>query len=325
MVIVLMTFVCVLAVVLGAYWAFVIRLDQSEEAALRKRLRAEVAATKAKDKDKSFPILKPVQQMSSVERLNNALAQMGRVVSPLQRDITQAGLSISVSVLLLSAGCLALGLYLVVKWLTFNTLMGIAAGFVGSLVPFIYVRQKKNGRLRKFEEQFPEAIDLIGRALRAGHAFTTGLAMAAEEIPKPVGEEFQLLYDRQNFGMPMPEALKAFAERIPLIDARFFVTAVLTQRETGGNLGEVLDNLASVIRDRFRVKRQVRVLTAHGRITGWILASMPPALAAVMIVISPEHMRMLINDPLGIQMIIGALVLQITGTLIIRKLVDIPY
>jgi tight adherence protein B len=125
--------------------------------------------------------------------------------------------------------------------------------------------------------------------------------------------------------MPLPDAMRAFATRIPLIDARFFVTAVLTQRETGGNLGEVLDNLASVIRDRFRVKRQVRVLTAHGRITGWILAAMPPALAVALMVVAPGHMKMLISDPLGIQMIIGALVLQVLGTLIIRKLVNIPY
>src|SRR6476661_7131337 len=168
----------------------------------------------------------------------------------------------------------------------------------------------KSRRLKKSEEQLPEAIDLIGRALRAGHAFTTGLAMAAEEIPKPVGEEFKRLYDRQNFGMQLPDAMKAFAARIPLIDARFFVTAVLTQRETGGNLGEVLDNLASVIRERFKVKRQVRVLTAHGRITGWVLAGLPPALAAAMFVIAPGHLKILTGDPLGVQMIIGALVLQ---------------
>ena len=149
--------------------------------------------------------------------------------------------------------------------------------------------------------------------------------MVAEEIPKPVGDEFKLLYDRQNFGMPLPDAMKAFAARIPLIDARFFVTAVLTQRETGGNLGEVLDNLSSVIRDRFRVKRQVRVLTAHGRITGWILAAMPPALAGVMFIIAPGHMQMLLNDRLGVQMIVAALVLQVLGTITIRKLVDIPY
>jgi tight adherence protein B len=314
------TFLVVLGMVLGAYWGFVVKLDQSEEAALRKRLRPGPVS-----KAEKFDIVRPILQLSSVTQLNTMLHRAGTIVVPLQRDITQAGLSMTVATLLLSSGCLALATYLVVKMLTFSSLLGIGAGFLASLLPFMYVKQMKARRLRKFEEQFPEAIDLIGRALRAGHAFTTGLAMAAEEIPKPVGEEFQLLYDRQNFGMPMPEALKTFAARIPLIDARFFVTAVLTQRETGGNLGEVLDNLGSVIRDRFRVKRQVRVLTAHGRITGWILAGMPPALAAVMMVVSPEHMKMLINDPLGVQMIVGALGLQVAGTLIIRKLVDIPY
>ena len=190
----------------------------------------------------------------------------------------------------------------------------------------MFVSCKKNKPPAEVRRAVPGGDRPDGRALRAGHAFTTGLAMAAEEIPAPVGEEFKLLYDRQNFGMPLPDAMKAFAARIPLIDARFFVTAVLTQRETGGNLGEVLDNLASVIRDRFKVKRQVRVLTAHGRITGWILAG--TAAGAGLASCSswrPGHMQMLINDPLGIQMIVVALVLQVIGTLIIRKLVDIPY
>jgi tight adherence protein B len=231
----------------------------------------------------------------------------------------------TVGSLLLASGCLALGGFVVTQLLTGRALFGLAAGAVTCTLPFMYVSYMKNKRLKKFEEQFPEAIDLIGRALRAGHAFTTGLAMAAEEIPSPVGEEFKLLYDRQNFGMGLPEAMKAFAARIPIIDARFFVTAVLTQRETGGNLGEVLDNLASVIRDRFRVKRQIRVLTAHGRITGWLLAAMPPALAVAMMVTTPQHLRLLINDPLGVQMIVGAILLQIIGTLVIRRLVNIPY
>src|SRR4030095_15650450 len=247
--------------------------------------------------------------------LSTVLGQMGRFTAPLQRDRTQAGLTFSVATLLLSSGCFALGAYVIVKIVTLHTLLGIGAGVVASFIPFIYVKYKKSQRLRKFEEQFPEAIDLIGRAMRAGHAFTTGLVMAADEIPAPVGEEFQLLYERQDFRMPLPGAMKAFAARIPLIDARFFVTAVLTQRETGGNLGEVLDNLASVIRDRFRVARhlRVRVLTAHGRITGWILAAMPPALAAALFVIAPGHLKLLISDPLGVQMIIGALILQVIG------------
>ena len=321
MIFVVGTFFVILLLVLGAYWLFVLRLEQSDEAALRKRLQPDPVSSVPK----SLRLLKPIQQLSNVGQLNAVLGRMSRIVGPLQRDITQSGLNLTVATLLLSAGCLSLAAYIVVKVLTFSTLLGLGAGMLAFFVPFIYVKQMKSRRLRKFEEQFPEAIDLIGRALRAGHAFTTGLVMVAEEIPKPVGDEFKLLYDRQNFGMPLPEAMKAFAERIPLIDARFFVTAVLTQRETGGNLGEVLDNLATVIRDRFRVKRQVRVLTAHGRITGWILAGMPPALAAAMMVAAPNHMKMLINDPLGVQMIVGALTLQVIGTLIIRKLVDIPY
>jgi tight adherence protein B len=323
MIAVLITFVAILGLVVGAYWLFVLRIDQSEEARLRKRLQPELTASKVPEK---FRLLKPTEQLSNVVRLNSVLGHMERISAPLQRDLTQAGLTqLTVGMLLLSAACLALLTYLIVKMVTYSTMLGVGFGIVASFAPFFYVRFQKNKRMRKFEEQFPEAIDLVGRALRAGHAFTTGLAMAADEIPAPVGEEFKLLYDRQNFGMPMSDAMKAFAARIPLIDARFFVTAVLTQRETGGNLGEVLDNLASVIRERFKVKRQVRVLTAHGRITGWVLAGLPPALAAAMFVIAPGHLKLLTDDPLGVQMIVGALVLQVMGTLIIRKLVNIRY
>jgi tight adherence protein B len=321
MIIAVLTFTLVLALITGLYWLFVGRIEQAEGVELRKRLK-QSAATAAPKKSR---LLQPLQRFSSVTFLNASLTKLARVSLPLQRDITQAGLNISVSTVLLVALCLATAAYLIVRFLTFSSMLGMAAAGAASFVPFVLLRRARNTRLRKFEEQFPEAIDLIGRALRAGHAFTTGVLMAAEEIPSPVGGEFKRLYDQQNFGMSLPEALRGFASRIPLIDARFFVTAVLTQRETGGNLGEVLDNLASVIRERFKVKRQVRVLTAHGRITGWILAAFPPGLAAVMFVVAPQHMKLLITDPLGVQMIVGALTLQIVGTLIIRKLVNIPY
>jgi tight adherence protein B len=193
------------------------------------------------------------------------------------------------------------------------------------MIPYLIVRYARNKRLELFEEQFPEAIALIARALRAGHAFPTGLQMVADEIPAPVGAEFKLVHDRQSFGMSLNEALKGMAERVPVLDARFFVTAVLTQRETGGNLSEVLDNLANVIRERFKVKRQVRVVTAHGRITGWILAALPPALAVVLCFVSPEHMKTMITDPLGIKMLAIGGTMQAIGTVIIRKLVNIRY
>lgn len=149
--------------------------------------------------------------------------------------------------------------------------------------------------------------------------------MVADEMPKPVGPEFRTIYDQQNYGMPMGDALRSFADRVPLLDAKFFVTAVMTQRESGGNLAEVLDNLASVIRDRFKVKRQIQVISAHGRMTGWVLSAVPPVLAFVMFLISPDNMRVLWHDPLGVKLIAAAIVLQISGALIIRRLVQIEY
>jgi tight adherence protein B len=204
-------------------------------------------------------------------------------------------------------------------------LAGAVVGIFFVYLPIWFLNFMARRRVMKFEEQFPEAIDLLSRALRAGHAFTTGLSMVAEEMPEPVGTEFRLAYDRQNFGMPLPEALKSLGERVPLLDARFFVTAVLTQRDAGGNLAEVLDNLASVIRERFKVKRQVRVITAHARITGWVLSLLPPALGVVLTLLAPAHMSLLWTDPTGIRMVVVALILQVTGTLIIRKMVDVEY
>jgi tight adherence protein B len=318
---VLLTFLLVLGIIFGGYYAFVLRPETLEQKAIRKRLRGSIAA----ERTPVGTLERPVDRLSGVQALNLVLSRTSGISGPLERMITQSGLKVTVGTLLLASALLACVTYLVVKWLTYFTYLGLAAAPFGAMVPFLVVRVARTKRLRLFEEQFPETIELLARALRAGHSFPTGLTMVADEIPAPVGAEFKLVYDRQNFGMALGDALKGLAERVPVLDARFFVTAVLTQRETGGNLSEVLDNLASVIRDRFRVKRQVRVITAHGRITGWILAGLPPSLAAVLSLISPGHLTTLVTDPLGIQMLAVAGFLQVSGTLIIRKLVNVPY
>jgi tight adherence protein B len=318
---VILTFVLILGIVYGTYWVLLVRPERREQAALRKRLRGAKAAVEAGVGD----LARPEQRLSNLRGLEAVLTRAAGLSGPLERLITQSGVKISVGALVLASALLALLTFLLVQWLTYSSLFALAIAPLAGTLPYLYVRRKRTQRFDKFEEQFPEAIDLLARALRAGHAFPTGLLMVADEMPDPIGAEFKLLYDRQNFGMPFPEALRGLADRVPLLDARFFVTAVLTQRETGGNLSEVLDNLATVIRDRFKVKRQVRTLTAHGRITGWILSAMPPALAAILCVVSPEHMSLLISDPLGLKMIGGALFLQVLGTLTIRKLVNVPY
>ena len=320
MAIVFLTFLLVMAIVGGMYWLFVARIEAQDQIALKKRLRkvgVSTGLTKA--------LLKDPEKLSQVGMIDIALNRSYPLVAPLQRTIQQAGLTVSVGTVLaacLVAGVAAFAMVFKVLGLLY---VGIAAGFIASWFPIAAVRFLRNRRMLKFEEQFPEAIDLLARALRAGHALTTGLAMVADEMPDPIGPEFRQLYDQQNFGLPLPQALKNFAERIPTIDARFFVTAVLTQREAGGNLSEVLDNLSSIIRDRFKVKRQVRVISAHGRITGWILSALPTALALFFAVSAPEKYSSFYTDPLGIKMIVGALLLQLFGVLVIRKIVQIEY
>jgi tight adherence protein B len=310
----------VLVLTLGVYWLLVIRPESQNQAQLKKRLKVDEIYT---TEDGVGRLEKASKEQENP--FDRAAKRAGKLSSGIEQLIKQADIKLSAAnFYLLSAGA-AFVVYLLVWALARMHVLALGAALFAAFIPLFFVRHKRSQRIWKFEEQFPEAIDLISRALRAGHAFTTSLAMVADEIPDPVGTEFRLLYDRQNYGMPMEEALRDFADRVPLLDARFFVTAVLMQRETGGNLAEVLDNLAAVIRERFKVKRQVRVLTAHGRITGWILAGFPPALALALFIITPDHLQMLIEDPLGVRMIVGAITLQIIGTFLIRKLVNIPY
>jgi tight adherence protein B len=177
--------------------------------------------------------------------------------------------------------------------------------------------------LRRFEEQFPEALDLLSRALRAGHAFTTAMSMVADEAPDPIGPEFKKSFDEQNFGLPLKDALNNLSERVPLLDVRFFVTAVLIQRETGGNLSEILDNLAHVVRERFKILRQVRVYTAHGRLTGYTLLALPAALAVLLFMLNPGLMNLLFQERMGQMLLTSAIVLQVIGFFWIKQVVKI--
>jgi tight adherence protein B len=321
MVIVAFTFIVVLGIVLGAYFALIVRPESFERSTLLRRLGAKSGAAAAK----AIQLERPQERLSNVRAVQVMLSRATGVSGPLDRLVTQSGLKITVGTLIMTSVLGAVLGYALVKWLTYYTYLGLAAAPLFGMVPFLIVRYARSKRLDLFEEQFPEAIALIARALRAGHAFPTGLQMVGDEIPAPVGAEFKLVYDQQSFGMPLSDALKGMAERVPVLDARFFVTAVLTQRETGGNLSEVLDNLANVIRERFKVKRQVRVVTAHGRMTGWILAALPPVLALILCFVSPQHMKTMITDPLGIKMLAIGGTMQAIGTLIIRKLVNIRY
>jgi tight adherence protein B len=198
--------------------------------------------------------------------------------------------------------------------------LGFAGGFA---LPFLALKIKRRRRLHTFEEQFPEALDLIARALKAGHAFATGLKMVADEMEEPVGPEFRKTFDEQNFGLPLKDSLENLTHRIPVLDVRFFSTAVLIQRETGGNLSEILENLAHVVRERFKILRQVRVYTAHGRLTGYVLLALPAFLSIALMFINPEHMNLLFREKMGQTMLLAAIVMQTCGFLWIKRIVKI--
>jgi tight adherence protein B len=202
-------------------------------------------------------------------------------------------------------------------------LFGWAGAILGFFLPYAYASHMRNRRFQQFEEKFPEAIDTLARAVRAGHAFTTALEMIANEVSEPVAGEFRQLYEEQKFGLPVRDALVNLAERVPLVDVKFFVTAVMLQRETGGNLAEILDNLSYVIRERFKILRQVRVHTAQGRLTMVLLMALPPTVVVVMLLLNPGFIRPLFTDPIGHALIVGGITLQTLGYFFIRRIIRI--
>lgn len=197
------------------------------------------------------------------------------------------------------------------------------AGVVAACGPFAFLLNRRSARMKVFEEQFPEALDLLSRALRAGHAFQTALGMVGDELKEPVGPEFKKTFDQQNFGLPLRDALNQLTDRVSVLDVKFFVTAVLIQRETGGNLSEILDNLAHVVRERFKIRRQIRVHTAHGRFTAFVLLSLPAVLAVALSMLNPEHMGPLFHERMGQMALMVAMFMQAVGFVWIQKVIKI--
>jgi tight adherence protein B len=257
--------------------------------------------------------------LPAIDRLLHRSGVGGQLTALIDQSGVQVTPAVVVVLALIAAGGLGLAASIFIR----VPLLSAAVALAGGLLPFLYLMQKRGSRRRRFEEQFPEALDLLSRALRAGHALQTALGMVAEELPDPVGPEFRKTFEQQNFGLPLNDALNDLAARTRLLDVRFFVTAVAIQRETGGNLAEILDNLAGVVRERFKLLRQVRVHTAHGRFTGYVLLALPAALGVALSFISPDHMNTLFTQPLGRTMLVGAAVMQTVGYFWIRQVIKI--
>ena len=262
------------------------------------------------------------EQLSQIPALDTFLRRSTRV-SDLQKMLAQADMSLRVSNFLGISALTGVAATIIAYILSKRVEVAWIALLVGFVLPYSYASMRRNKRFEKFEELFPEAIDTLARAVRAGHAFTTALEMITAEVSEPVSGEFRQLYEEQKFGMPVRDALLNLTDRMPLVDVKFFVTAVMLQRETGGNLAEILDNLSYVIRERFKIQRQVRVYTAQGRLTMALLMGMPPIIVATMLLLNPSFIRPLFSDPIGHFLLVAGITLQTVGYFVIRKIIRI--
>jgi tight adherence protein B len=196
-------------------------------------------------------------------------------------------------------------------------------GVTGAAMPYFFVRRLRNKRMAKLEAQLPDAMDFLARSMRAGHAFVISIGMVGEDLPDPLGQEFRTLYNEQNLGASLNSAFANLTRRVPLLDMRFFASAVLLQRQTGGNLSEILEGLSEVIRERFRLRGHVKAVSAHGRMTAGILTALPVLTAGALLMVAPGYLQAMFADPDGKKLVMGAVLAQVLGNFIIKKIVRI--
>jgi tight adherence protein B len=313
----LVVFVAVTLLVFAAASLWDQRKAQSR--VLRNRLSPDQKANELAPPDAAF--LRD-EVLSRIPAFDSYLRRSERATA-LQKTLAQGNIDLRAGNFLMLCAAAALLFAVVAFILGENILFGWAGALLGFFIPYAYASHMRTKRFQKFEEKFPEAIDTLARAVRAGHAFTTALEMIANEVSEPVAGEFRQLFEEQKFGLPVRDALLNLTDRIPLVDVKFFVTAVMLQRETGGNLAEILDNLSYVIRERFKILRQVRVHTAQGRLTMVLLMALPPTIVVIMLLINPGFIRPLFADPLGHALIVGGITMQTMGYFVIRKIIRI--
>jgi tight adherence protein B len=255
----------------------------------------------------------------------DALSRQVPHIRDVQTLLEQAALSWTVRSYLTFAAGSGLALGTAVFGMSGMPLLGLAAAAAGAALPYLYVAHRRSRRLKLFEEQFPSAVDLLGRAMRAGHPLSAALKMVAEETADPVAGEFRAVFEEQRFGLPFAESISSMADRVPSADVRIFVTAVLIQREVGGNLAEILDNLAEIIRQRFMLQRQLQVLTAEGRYSVYVLMALPLLIGGFVFMTNREYLRPLWETEAGRAMLYGAVIAQAVGYIWMRRITRLDF
>jgi tight adherence protein B len=304
------------------YFAYLLATRSSDAKRARLKERLSQALLHSAHTDDVEVLLARQELMSEIPWMNRTLLQL-QVATKLKRVLDQADIEMTVTRLImfsLMAGMLA---GLAVSMLTISLLAIVACGISGAIIPFVHVFWKRKKRFDKFLEHLPDALELMSRALSAGHAFSEALHMVSIEMPEPISKEFRKTYEEQNLGLSLKLALENLTQRITLLDLRLCVTAVLIQRETGGNLAEILEKVAHTIRERFRILGDLKTLTTSSRLSAWLLCGLPIGVAVAVSAMNPEYMSILWTDTRGHKLIYLAVFLQISGMLIVRKILKI--
>lgn len=312
-----LSFVAAVLFVEGAYLTW-----NSYKGPESKRLVRRLRSMSAGSGDNAQASILKQRLLSEVPAMERLLLQIPRI-HQIDRLLQQSGLNWNVAFLLGASALAGLGVFMVAAMLNQLPTVCIILGAASATLPSIYAVRARHARLLKMEQQLPEALDLIGRALRAGHALQNGLKMVGEEMAEPISGEFRITSDEVNFGVAMQDALINLTTRVPSTDLRYFVIAVLIQRETGGNLTELLDNISAIIRGRLKLLGAVRVLSAEGRMSAWILSILPFALAGVINLLNPDFLTPLWGDPMGLKMMGGAGVMMVLGIFWMWRIIKI--
>jgi tight adherence protein B len=310
-------FALVLLTVVGGY--FLHSAGRSEKAEVKKRISL-LELRNLRDAD--VPDFLKKEVLSEVPLFNRLLSRVN-IAATIDRRLRQADMKMPVGTfLLLSLVLFFLGIF-AGRLLHWPNILSIIVGTALLLIPNMIVNIKARLRLKRFMNHFPEALEMFARSLRAGHSFTGAIQLVAQEMPDPIGPEFSKVFEEQNLGIPLRQALIGMTDRVDILDVKFFVTAILIQRETGGNLAEIIDKIAYVIRERFRVQGQLKIFTAQARLSGFILSLLPIGVAVLIWILNPEYMKPLWFERIGRIMIAIAVTLQILGMLAIRKIIRI--
>ncbi|MDP6444786.1 MAG: type II secretion system F family protein [Pirellulaceae bacterium] len=244
-------------------------------------------------------------------------------IGNINRFLEQAGVNVSPTKFLLMTLGAAAGAAVVAFLFGAHVAILPVAALIGGGLPFFAIWFKRKQRMSRFAKQLPEALELVSRALRAGHSLAAGFSLVGEEMSDPVGREFTRCYEEQNLGIPLEEALEDMTERVPNLDLRFFATAVILQRQTGGDLAEILDKIGTLVRERFKIWGQIQALTGEGRLSGIVLLALPPVLFLTLFRLNPDYCMILFDDPMGQQMLAVAVVMQFLGAVVIKKIISI--